>query len=100
MSRLEICIASLIIALNCYVIIKRGERRADIKYFYVFAKLSHMRIITLMVFILAVSITNASIITFIVTIGVCLFIIVDIIYYLFEIKRLMINVNKEMKDKL
>ena len=100
MSKLEICIASLVIALNCYVIIKRGERRADIKYLNVFAKLSHIRIVTLMVFILAVSIINASTITLIVTIGVCLFVLVDIIYYLFEIKRLMSNVDKKVKDNL
>lgn len=100
MSKSEICIASLVIAFNCYSIMRRGERKENIKHLNVFAKLSHIRLITLMVFVLLVSITNNPVITLIVSIGVCLFAIVDIIYYLFEIKRLMSNVNKEIKDKL
>lgn len=100
MSKSEICIVSLVIAFNCYSIMKRGKREEDIKYLNVFTKLSHIRLITLMVFVLLVSITNNPIITLIVSIGICLFAIVDIIYYLFYIKRLMSNVNKEMKDKL
>lgn len=100
MSRLEICIASITIALNCYIIMKRSERMEDVKNINVFVKLSNIRLITLMVFVLLVSITNNPNINLIVSIGVCLFAIVDIIYYLFEIKRLMSNVNKEIKDKL